>query len=380
MDSRDVIVVGGGIAGAACAAHLTRSGVEDVVILERDQPGSKASGRAAGFLTPDQFLSTGTHARMHAFLRRYWRDLATETDLVVHTADAYTLARSATGAERLEQLHHASDVDSELIDGDELAARIPDLATDDVEIAFTYPDGAYTDPYRATMTIIGRAEAAGATVEQTTVAGIRPHDDGVVVETTAGTQRAPTVVLAAGAWSKRLARSAGVELPLRPRISQIAMLEPPNGVSLPLVNDPDRSLYYRTEVSGEVLVGGGTGTEELDPEAFTPTAREPFLAEVSEKAPAVAPGLADARVSSSWAGIVSATPDRSPLVGPTDVPGLIACCGFNGEGIMYSPVAGRIVADNVTGDDPPFDPTPFAPDRFGDGVDPDFEIRSAIDW
>lgn len=379
METHDVVIVGGGIAGAACAAHLTRAGVEDVVILERDQPGSKASGRAAGFLTPDQFLSTGTHVRMHAFLREYWRDLAAETDLVVHTADAYTLARSEQGADRLRELHRETDVDSELIDATTLADRVPALATDDVHLAFTYPDGAYTDPYRATMTILERAEAAGAAVERARVTDFREQTDGVVVETDTVTRAAPTVVVAAGAWSKRLARTAGIELPLRPRISQIAMLDPPAPVSLPLVNDPDRSLYYRTEVSGEVLVGGGTGTEELDPETFTPTAREPFLADVSETAPRVAPGLADARVSSSWAGIVSATPDRAPLVGETAVPGLFVCCGFNGEGIMYSPVAGRLIADLVTGEDPPFDTAAFAPDRFED-VAPDFAIRSAIDW
>ena len=381
MESRDVVIIGGGIAGASCAAHLTRAGIEDVVILERDQPGSKASARAAGFLTPDQFLSTGTHPRMHAFIGNYWRDLAAETDLVVHTADVYTLARSVEGTDRLEHLHRETPVDSALVDGPTLAERVPDLSVEDVRLAFTYSDGAFTDPYRATMTILERARTQGTAVEEARVMAITPKNEGAIhVETTGRTYVAPTVVIAAGAWSKRVARTADLTIPLRPRISQIVMLEPRSSVSLPLVNDPDLSLYYRTEPNGDVLVGGGAGTEELDPETFTPNAREPFLAEVSEKGPQIADGLADAAVSSSWAGVISATPDRAPLVGRTDVPGLFLCCGFNGEGIMYAPVAGRLVTDLVTGEEPPFDPAPFDPGRFGEDVDPEFEIRSAIDW
>lgn len=70
MTDFDAIVVGGGVAGASCAYHLTAAGVEDVVVFEKDQPASKASGRAAGFITPAQFLSTGIHPEEQAALNR----------------------------------------------------------------------------------------------------------------------------------------------------------------------------------------------------------------------------------------------------------------------------------------------------------------------
>lgn len=377
----DVIIVGAGAAGASCAYHLAEAGVADVAVFEQDQPASKASGRAAGFITPDQFLSTGTHPDEHEYLTSFWERMAEDSAIELEYGDAYTFARNPESVSYLEELHKETRVNSELIYADELAQRVPDLVTDEIELAFVYQDGFSIDPYTATVTVLDEARDSGVALHTEAVDSIATHSlNRADVMTAENSYSASNVVIAAGAWSKKLAAQLGTTVPLKPRISQIAMLRPDEPVALPLVNDPDLLLYYRTEVNGEVLIGGGTGKEELDPASFQPVAREPFLQEVAKKAPKISAKLEQSKISGKWAGLCSATPDRHPLIGPIEGnDNIYLCCGFNGEGIMYSAVAGKLIADYVTGEESIFNTAAFSPSRFSAPMD-DFEIRSAIEW
>lgn len=380
MSDFDVIIIGGGVAGANCAYHLAQAGIENVAVLEKDQPASKASGRAAGFITPDQFLSTGTHPKEHQYIIQFWEEIASDPNLELHYDDAYTFARNDESVSHLEQLHEKTAIESQLLTAEEIQDRIPSLITDEIELGFMFEDGFSLDPYTATVTVLNYAVSRGAEVITEAVESITTLSrDETRVITTEETYTASSVVLAAGAWSKALAREVDVSLPLKPRISQIAMLDPKDDIRLPLINDPDLLLYYRSEVNGEILIGGGTGKRELDPELFSQSAREEFIQEVAEKVPQISQQLRDSEMTGKWAGLCSATPDRHPLVGEIHPNGIYACCGFNGEGVMYSTVAGQLISDMITETQPEFDMEIFAPDRFPDSQ-ADFEIRSAIEW
>lgn len=380
MNNFDAIIIGGGVSGANCAYHLTQAGIDNVAVLEEDQPASKASGRAAGFITPDQFLSTGTHPKEHQYITEFWEEIASDSNLELHYDDAYTFARNKESVSHLKELHEKTVIDSQLLSNEEIQNRIPSLTTDEIELGFMFEDGFSLDPYTATVTVLDKAISRGAEVINESVESITTYSrDETRITTTEDTYTAPEVILAAGAWSKSLAHQIDASLPLKPRISQIAMLNPATGVDLPLINDPDLLLYYRSEVNGEVLIGGGTGKKELDPETFHPSAREDFVQEVAEKAPQISQNLRDSEITGKWAGLCSATPDRHPLVGEIHPNGIYVCCGFNGEGVMYSTVGGQLISDIITRAPPTFNTDVFTPDRFPT-LDEDFEIRSAIEW
>jgi sarcosine oxidase subunit beta len=375
--AHDAIVIGGGIVGAHCAFQLTEAGLDDVVILERDGPASKASGRAAGSLTTYGQERFGAAASR--FGRRFYEELAAETDaFTLHDEPEYSLAHSEEGAEHLRHDHESTSLNSQFLSPAELAEREPAFATEDITAAVVYEDSKYTDPEQLTLAVHAAASEMGVELRLAAVTDLTPGNGGVTVRTTDGCHDAPVVVVAAGAWSKRLLALAGTDLALRPRTSQIAILEPMDDLEVPAWGSGDFSVYGRPTPEGRVLFGGGVERPIPDLERFRTRAFVPFLREVGELAPYIFPALADATLYDDWAGRVSATPDRHPHIGETDVEGLYVCAGFNGEGISNGPFGGRMLADLVTGRDPLADPARFDPTRY-DG-DEAFRIGNAVEW
>lgn len=373
----DAVVVGDGIVGANCAVQLARAGVDDIIMLERDAPASKASGRAAGNLTIYR------HERFGAEASRVGRDLYEEYEraydnLTFHRGKSYSIAYSDEGAHYLCSADESTTIETELLSTAELADREPAFATDDVTAALCIDEAVYTDPEQLTLAAHAVARDEGISLEIEEVRDFEVEGKGISVKTTNGSYEAPVVVVAAGAWTKRLLQRAGTDIALQPRTSQIAILNPPNNVDLPMWGAPDWSVYGRATSDGRVLFGGGTTTPVKDLEEFRNRARVPFLRQVGERAPEIIPLLEDATLHDDWAGRVSATPDRYPYIGETDIEGLYVCGGFNGEGISNSPFGARLLADLIVGDESLVDPSEFDPTRYQG--DEEFEISDAVEW
>ena len=379
----EAIVIGGGIVGASAAWHLLEAGMEEVLLLEKDTLASKASGRAAGH------LSTYTSRKYPRSIREYaidfHRRVADEHDDVSLRSDVdYVLARSQGGADRLEELYETDPERLEFLSGRELAARDTIFMTDDVVAALVYDGAVHTDPYSLTHAMVREIEDQGASVRLEEVIDVERtggdrSDDRFAVNTRKTTYHGESVVNAAGAWSGRVASMLGVRLPIKPRTSQIVVLEPAEPIDLPMFHCPDLGLYGRQEMNGDVLVGGGTSTEIPDPDGFSTSATEEFIQYVSAHADSIAEGLGTARLVNDWAGRCTATPDRKPLIGPIDVEGFYVCTGFNGGGVARSPFAGKLVAERVAGFEPSFPATPYDPGRFSG--DEEFAVKSAsTDW
>lgn len=248
--------------------------------------------------------------------------------------------------------------------------------------AVEYRDTGWVDPYSYATALAGDARERGATVRTGTTVTDLLVEDGVVagVETNRGSDHADEVVVAAG-WRSRDLLADIVELPLRPYRTQCVVLEPdePLSESFPLVRVRSEHLYMRPEHNGDLLVGGSPHLTD-DPEGASSNADESFRTLCAETVPDLFYGFDDAGVVNDWAGIDAATPDARPIVdAPANAPdGLVVATGFNGLGVMLSPVVGPAARELLGGTPAPFPLDPFDLGRF-EGAGADFGLTSTSD-
>jgi len=365
------VIVGGGCMGASVAYHLTRRGVADIVLVERERMlGAGSTGRNAGGVR-HQF-SNAENIRLSIESIRAIEHFADEVGYAVDFhQDGYLFLLSAPSSVEVFRknvaLQRSLGIEVDWLDAADAARLAPGLDASGVLAAtFCGRDG-IADPNGVTMGFAKAAQAAGAAIERDTeVTGIRV-DGGRVrgVDTSRGRIDAPIVVNAAGPHARQVGRLAGVDVPVDPYRRHIFIAA---GVAAPpthlMVIDFDTTFYYHREGAGILF---GMGDRDETP-TFDMTVQWDFLPHVIDVAVRRLPALAGASIARAWAGLYEMTPDHNPIVGPVpEVRGLFTIAGFSGHGFQHSPAAGRILADLVTGRDPQFDVAPFALERFAAG-------------
>jgi sarcosine oxidase subunit beta len=360
--------------GASVAYHLSRLGVTDVLLVEREPMlGTGSTGRNAGGVR-HQF-SNEANIRLSiesiALLERFADAVGQPIDF--HQDGYLFLLSSDASVETFQRnvaLQRRLGVDVQWLDAGEAERLAPGLSADGVAGAtFCARDG-IADPNGVTMGFAKAAQAAGVEVVRgTEVTGIRVERGCVAaVETTGGEISTRIVVNAAGPHAAPIGRMAGVDVPVAPYRRHIFIAAAPAGESawrVPtsriMVIDFDTTFYFHREGAG-LLFGMG---EPGETPTFDTTVQWDFLPQVIDVAVNRLPALADASISHAWAGLYEVTPDANPIIGPAvGVDGLFFINGFSGHGFQHSPAAGRILADVIAGRDPQFDLTPFAAGRF----------------
>ncbi|MDO3399728.1 FAD-binding oxidoreductase [Mycolicibacterium neoaurum] len=381
-DTADVVIVGGGLEGAATAWALSQRGVTDVFVAERNTVGSGMTGKSSGivrchygvsslaamatssldvFEKPEQFL--GEHATDIGFR---------QTGYVVGVGEPNVQAlRSSLAAQR------AVGVQTEEIDAAEVAAMWPSANLEPFAAFGWEARGGYGDAYQTAQAFAVSARAAGVRIRQgANVTELLLDGDRVTgIRLADGTQvSAGTVVVAAGAWTRPFLAQVGVEVPIRVVREQIVTISP--GLDLgpvPVFSDLVSLQYVRPELGGEILFGNSdlAHCEDADPDDYLNRATDSFVEMTVQKVGDRFPGLVDASISGSYAGCYDVTPDWNPVISAGGLDGLIVAAGFSGHGFKIAPAVGRLVADLVTegaSSDPRIPETDFALSRFADGT------------
>jgi sarcosine oxidase, subunit beta len=369
----EVVVIGGGCMGASVAFHLSRLGVTDVVLVEREAMlGAGSTGRNAGGVR-HQF-SNEANIRLSiesiAMLARFRDEVGHEIDF---HQDGYLFLLSSEASvaafRRNVDIQRACGIDVQWLDAGGAARLAPGLDTTGVLGAtFCQHDG-IADPNGVTMGFAKAAQAGGVEVwRETEVTGIDVVGGRVAgVRTSRGHIATRVVVNAAGPHARQVGRLAGVDVPVDPFRRHIFIAQdftrtvPPNRI---MVIDFDTTFYFHREGAG-VLFGMG---DPKEPSGFDTTVRWDFLPEVTQVALERLPALEDASISHAWAGLYEMSPDANPLIGPAPgVDGFFLINGFSGHGFQHSPAAGRILADLIAGRDAGAGLEPFSPARFAAG-------------
>ncbi len=380
-----VVVIGGGVAGTSVAYHLVRSGWTDVLLLEQNRLAGGTTWHAAGMV--GRLRTSSSMMRINVDSAELYARLGRETghDIGWRQVGSLLLARCR---DRMVQYRRTTAVASYLgvecheITPAEAQAHFPCIRVDDLAGAFWIPHDGRVLPGEVPIALARGASAGGARI----VEGIRVtglcHRDGRItgVETDQGVVEAEAVVLTGGMWSRQLALSAGVQIPLHPVEHHYVVSHALGGAdgNCPCTRDMDGSTYFR----GEDLPGGGGGvllgafqrtTKIWDvdrvPDDFSfallPEDWEKFQEPLAQGLHRI-PGLKAAGFSRFVNGPESFTPDNNFLLGETpELAGLFVAAGFNSAGIACAGGAGKALAEWIIGGAMPYDLTGVDIRRFG---------------
>lgn len=376
--SADLVVVGGGIVGAATAFFARRAGLRTVVLEQRPALCTLTTPVSTGafrlqFDNPDEIALV--RAGIALFERFAEAAELPGYDLRLRRQGYLFCATSPAGAERQREwvraLHGWGVTDVELLSGDEARYRFPYLGPAVLQARYRAGDG-WLDPKRLTF---GYARASGATFcLETPATGFERAGDRVVgVRTPRGTIACGQAVVAAGPFSGRVAALAGLAIDLRPtRRQKLIFPELPDApADAPMTIEEETAAHWRPGLGGAFALWTEAGTPPGEPLENVPPDAGFAFALLDPRSP-----NALARVSPFWTGVwergsdywvlqagqYEYTPDHRPYLGPTGVPGLHLNTGYSGHGIMASADGSRLVVDLIVGRANPA-ANPFRPDR-----------------
>jgi len=371
----DVVVVGAGTVGAACALYASRAGL-DVVVVDRGPVAGGTTGAGEGnLLVSDK--EPGPELDLALLSNRLWAELAQEFGRSVeYEAKGGVVVAASTGSltvlEQFAAEQRAAGVVAEHVAGDALYALEPRLAPG-LPGAVHYPQDAQVMPALAAAHLV---RASGARLfTGRTVTDVLRTTDGTVrgVRTDRGDIHAPALVNAAGTWGAGLAALAGTSLPVLPRRGFVLVTEP-----LPrMVHHKVYAADYVADVASDsaalqtspVVEGTAAGPiligASRERVGFDRSFSLPALRALAAGATRLFPFLSEVRAIRSYAGFRPYMPDHLPAIGPDPrVPGLFHACGHEGAGIGLATGTGHLIAQTLTAKTPGLDLAPFRPDRF----------------
>ncbi len=371
MPQPDVIVLGAGIVGLACARELRRRGLR-VEVIEGRSPAAGASGASAGILSPfaDRGSATPGFRELCRQARDGWRDwlqeVEAEGDQAVEFDTTGTLVlglESESGAPLAELRALCAEIDEpiEELTEPELRQRVPDLAPGHHR-ALLLPRECRVHPLEACQALLMALARAGVAVTtDSPPRSITPEGKGVRVEFENGSREARWLVLATGAWSGD--GTTGVSpLAVEPVRGQIALLD---GVDWPLTGS------LRGSHEGEhryVVRRGATGLlvgSTLEHAGFAEHATVEGIWGLLQFVRDVFPALAGARLVATWAGLRPGTPDGRPLIGPLEEGSpILAASGHYRNGILLAPWTASVLADMVLTEGRAPEDWAYSPTRF----------------
>lgn len=373
----DVIIIGAGVVGAACAYYAARAGL-DVTVVDRGPVAAGTTGAGEGnILVSDK--EPGPELELALLSNRLWRDLAEHGGFEFEAKGGLVVAETPEVQEQLTALAVKQAVEHTVVPGPALHGYEPHLAPG-LAGGVYYPQDAQVQPMLAAAQLIRHGAEAfghGALRLRTgvTVTGLIQSSGRVTgVRTDHGDILGGAVVNAAGTWGGEIAAMGGAYLPILPRRGFILVTEP---LRDPLIRHKVYTAAYVTNVASSsealetsaVVEGTPAGTVLIGASrervGFSREMSLPVLGRLAAQATALFPVLRDVRVIRSYLGFRPYCPDHLPVIGADPrLPGLYHACGHEGAGIGLAPATGYLLAQQLSETGTDLDLHPFRPDRF----------------
>ena len=371
----EAVIVGGGGHGLATAYYMARNhGLRSIAVVEKGWLGGGNTGRNTTIIRSNYLWEESQHLYEHAL--RLWEGLAQELNynvmysprgvmMLAHNDHDVQVFRRHVHANRLQ------GIDNEWLSPEEARAFCPLLNTSQ-DIRYPVVGAALQrrgGVARHDAVAWGFARAASALgvdiLQNCAVTGIRRDPSGAVcgLETTRGPIATRKVGVVAAGHTSVVMGMADVRMPLESYPLQALVSEPVKPIMPCVVMSNTIHAYMSQSDKGELVIGAGT-------DAYTSYSQAGALHISSHTLDAICelfPTVRRLRMLRNWGGIVDVTPDRSPIIGKTPVPGLFVNCGWGTGGFKATPGSGHVFAHTVATGEPHPIAAPFSLDRFRTG-------------
>jgi sarcosine oxidase subunit beta len=371
----DVIIVGAGGHGLATAYYLaSQHGITNVAVVEKGWLGGGNTGRNTTIIRSNYLQDESAAIYEHSL--KLWEHLSQELNynVMYSPRGVMMLAHSVHDVQVLQRHVHANrlnGIDNEWLTAEEAKAFCPPL---NISKDLRYPVvGAALQRRGGTArhdaVAWGYARGADAwgvdIIENCAVTGIRRERNGAVsgVETTRGPIKAKTVAVVAAGHTSVIMAMAGVRMPIESYPLQALVSEPVKPVFPCVVMSNTVHAYISQSDKGELVIGAGT-------DAFVSYSQHGGLHVPAHTLDAICelfPMFRRMKMLRNWGGVVDVTPDRSPIIGPTPIPGLYVNCGWGTGGFKATPGSGHVFAATIAKGEPHPIAAPFSLDRFRTG-------------
>ena len=370
MKKFDVVIAGGGVIGGSIALELSRAGLR-VAVFDRQQPGQEASWASAGILSPAP-ENTGMVSMVplgKASMALYPGFVAQVEELSgmsigfrpKGTLEALFSHDTKAELSTIIALHHGLGLKAEPLRPEDARELEPALS-EEVEAAVLRPEEASVDNRALTAAILKAAQRSGVEIfsgdgakaiwrEGNRCSGLVLQNEKVEANWT---------VIAAGCFSATIEGIAPYA-PVRPAKGQMVSLRAED-VKIERVLWAEK-IYLVPRDDGRILAGATVEHAGFD-KRVTAGGIEKILA----AAIGLAPGLANARIEETWAGLRPNSPDHLPILGPTDLDGLLMATGHFRSGILLTPITARLIREWITEQRVSIDWDRFSPMRFSDAA------------
>jgi sarcosine oxidase subunit beta len=367
----DVIIIGGGAHGLACAYYLAKDhDLTDVAVLEKSYIGSGGSGRNTAIIRSNYLTPDGV--RFYDESVKLYEQLSVELDFNVmfsqrgHLTLAHTDSAVRT-MRRRAKVNQLQGVDSILIWPDEIKRLCPPLDVGQhprypILAALYHPPGGIIRHDAVVWGYAHQADARGIHIHQKTeVTGINVKNGRVTgVETSRGRINSGIVLNATAGWCTTIADMAGVKLPVTTYPLQACVTEPLKPFLDVIIVSGSLHVYVSQSDRGELVMGAA-----VDPFAsYSMRGSSGFIEGIAGNMLELFPSLRHVRVLRQWAGLCDMTPDYSPIMGVTPIEGFLVDVGWGTYGFKAAPVSGKRMAELIATGQTPELLQPFRLSRF----------------
>ena len=369
--SYDIVIIGAGGHGLSVAYHLARHhGITDVAVLDKGYVGGGNTARntaviRSNYISPKAIEFYKASVKMFENLSNelgYNQMYSQRGQLTLAHSDASVRAFTL----RAEINKHLG-VRSEMVDRKQIRAIVPCLNMDKkmrfpVQAGLWHRDGGTARHDAVAWGYAMRAAQMGVEIHQRTeVTGIHVKEGKVVaVQTDRGTIQCSHAIQAVAGMSSKVAKMAGIRLPIRSYPLQAMVTQPVKPFLDPLVSSAELHAYVSQTARGEVVIGGGSDPYELYATRSTLDLKEKLIAHVLE----MFPFMSELKLLRQWAGITDMTPDYSPILGLSPVKNYWLDAGWGTWGFKATPIAGKCIAESLANEKTARLIQPFGLDRF----------------